>query len=90
MLASHNSPKSGKRNFTPRALLMGLAGGLFIDAYAYFNDYAMNQTLFVNNTISLTIYSGLFGVPLGWMFVRLMPLWQFHSGTIRGGGVAWR
>ncbi len=36
------------------------------------------------------IYSGLFGVPLGWMFVRLMPLWQFHSGTIRGGGVAWR
>lgn len=44
----------------------------------------------IGRRIFMAIYSGLFAVPLGWMLVRLMPLWQFHSATIRGGGVAWR
>ena len=44
----------------------------------------------IGRRVFMAIYSGLLGVPLGWLLVRLMPLWQFQSATIRGGGVAWR
>lgn len=36
------------------------------------------------------IYSGVMGVPIGWVLARSTPLWQFHTTPIRGGGVAWR
>lgn len=36
------------------------------------------------------IYSGIMGVPIGWVLARSIPLWQFQTTLIRGGGVAWR
>jgi hypothetical protein len=48
------------RTFTLRALLIGLAGGLFVAGFSYYNDYGVGQNLFVGNHLPLTIYSGFF------------------------------
>jgi hypothetical protein len=54
------APETTPRIFTLRALLIGLAGGLFVAAFSYYNDYGIGQNLFVGNHLPLTIYSAFF------------------------------
>ena len=48
------------RTFTIRAIALGLAAGLFIAGFSYYNDYGIKQNLFVGNHLPLTVYSVLF------------------------------
>ena len=44
---------------TPRAIVLGLVGVLFVCSYTYFNDAVIHQTMFVGNNMPISVYGGL-------------------------------
>jgi hypothetical protein len=44
---------------TIRAVILGLMGAAFVCAVTYFNDHVMMQTMFVGNSMPLSVYGGL-------------------------------
>ena len=41
------------------AIVLGLAGAVFVCTFTYFNDAIMHQTMFVGNNMPISVYGGL-------------------------------
>lgn len=69
-----------------RAWLLGITGVVFICTYTYFNDAIMRQTMFIGNSMPISVFGGLL------LFVLLLNplLRRWHDKLALGGReLAW-
>ncbi|MDP6110601.1 MAG: hypothetical protein QGF00_03460 [Planctomycetota bacterium] len=66
---------------TPRGIILGLAGALFVCAYTYFNDWVLRQTHFIGNHMPVAVYGML-------VFFLLFINSQLKQAALKGGEVA--
>jgi hypothetical protein len=66
---------------TPRGIILGLAGAIFVCTYTYFNDWVLRQTHFVGNHMPVAVYGML-------VFFLLFINSQLKRSALKGGEVA--
>jgi len=69
---------------TIRATIFGLLGALFVCGYTYFNDAVLRQTMFVGNTMPLSVYGGLlfFVLAVNPLLRYLRKRWAFTGAEL--------
>ncbi len=65
---------------TWRAVLAGLVAGAFVCAFCYFNDNVMRQTMFIGNSMPISVYGGLIVFVL--VLNPLLKRWAFSAGEL--------
>jgi len=65
---------------TWRAVLAGLVAGAFVCAFCYFNDNVMRQTMFIGNSMPISVYGGLILFVL--LINPLLKRWAFSAGEL--------
>ncbi|MBN8218135.1 MAG: hypothetical protein J0L75_15950 [Spirochaetes bacterium] len=67
--------RAEEKTFTPKAILLGLGGVLFLSVFAFFNDDQLKQTLFIGNHFPVGVLLYFLPVVLVWnpLMRRFLP-----------------
>ena len=63
------------------AVLVLRSAGWYPGGVIHWTDTTLGVEVF--RRVLIAVYSGLFGIPAGWMLVRTIPLWGFQTGSHR-------